>query len=112
MEEVSGGIGSNFKSKVALQGWNAEAQALLLNSRIFSESKIVKCPNKEDLWNTESAEGFRNVSNDSSSDEMNFEFRTLIPLPPFLAKTFVDSGVTSPNELGFLAVASGKAFLE
>ena len=42
---------------------------------------------------------------------MNFEFRTLISFLPFLAKTFLDSGVTSLSELGFLAVASGKAFL-
>ena len=72
----------------------------------------MKCPKKDKLWDIELVDGFQNVSNDTSSEEMNFEFRILIPLPLFLTRMFLDSGVISPSELGFLAVASGKAFLE
>ena len=57
IQEVSGRIGSNSKFKTALQDWEAKAEALLLNNRLFSESKVVKCPKKDKLWDVESADG-------------------------------------------------------
>jgi len=83
-----------------------------LNGRLFSESTRINCPNENDLWRVELAEDFSKVLRAENPNERIFAFRSLIPLPPFLAKTFMDSGISVPSELGFLAVASGKVFLE
>ena len=50
VQEVSGGIGSNFKSKVCLNGWGSSSTALHLDDRLFSDGVAINCPTKEDLW--------------------------------------------------------------
>ena len=52
------------------------------------------------------------MSNNTSLEDINFEFRILILLLPFLTGVFLDSGVTSLSELDFSNVASSKVFLE
>ena len=38
IQEISGWVGSNFKSKLYLKGWGLSATALQLEDRLFSES--------------------------------------------------------------------------
>ena len=47
VQEVSGGIELNFKSKVVLQGWGAGAQALLLNGRTSVRAKSLNAQKKK-----------------------------------------------------------------
>ena len=63
-QEVTGGIGSNFKCKVALQEWGTEAQALLLSMTLFFGTKSMQFPIKSDLWKVRAAEDLPKVPSD------------------------------------------------
>ena len=96
IQEVSGGIGLNFKSKACLKGWGSSATALQLEDRLFSESVTVICPTKENLWNADSAGSFKNVDPASDNEARSFAFRGMIPIPPFAAMSIINLGQSMP----------------
>jgi hypothetical protein len=112
VQELSGGIGSSFNSIVGLQGWGVEATAVQLEQRIFEHHATVSCPTFEGLWECSSASSFKNVPAGRTTNQNKITFGGLLTLPPFISKVFMDAGSTAPEELGFLAVSAGKAFLE
>ena len=45
-------------------------------------------------------------------DSLNeVSFRSVLVIPPFVVKAFIDSGSAAAEELGHLAAVAGKAFL-
>ena len=72
----------------------------------------MKCPIKNDLWKAELVKDFSTVPCREKRNERSFTFRSLITLPPYLERKFVDTGILEPSELGFLTIASRKTSLE
>ena len=112
VQELSGGIGSSFVSLVGLQSWGGEATTVQLEHRLFLHRSTVDCPSEADLWNTTSSSNFKGIAAISGRNKRKVAFGKVMAIPPFLLKAFLDAGSSAPEDLGFLAAATGKAFLE
>ena len=85
-----------------------EETAIQLEYNVFSHESSFRPPSKEDP-NPNSE--FKNVSASTDDAISDVTFKSVISLPPFIGKVFMDSDSTAPEELGFLAVLAEKAFL-
>ena len=112
MEEVSGGIGSSFRSLVSLQVWGSKEIPMQLSRCPLSEGTNVKCPSKQSLWEAGSAEDFANLAPLAARNGRTFKCRPLMSLLPFLTKTIVESGVSNARNCSFLVMSACKAFFE
>ena len=102
VQQDSGGIGSNFKSKACTKGWESSATGLQLDEGIFSDSILTSYPKKEDLWAATSSDGFKGIEPELGVRGRNFSFRHVIHVPPFVVKTFSDSGHSAAEDLGLM----------
>ena len=111
VQELSGGVGSSFISLVGLQGWGVEATAVQLEHHLFHHKAVIDCPAEDDLWKSTSSSIFKDVPSVSGRNKRKVTFGKVMAIPPFLLKLFLECSSSAPEELGFLAVAAGKAFL-
>ena len=112
LEEISGGIGSSFRSLACLQGWGVKATPLQISAGLLNEGLDLKCPSKESLWNAGSSEELMNLEPLRGKEKRVFKCRSLASLPPFVTKTIVESGSSDPKDTCFLTLSACKAFYE
>ena len=112
LEEMSGGIGSSFRSLVCSQGWGVKAIPLQISTGLLNEGLDLKCPSKESLWNAGSSEELMNLEPLRGKEKRVFKCRSLASLPPFVTKTIVESGSSDPKDTCFLMLSACKAFYE
>ena len=96
IQEISGGIGSNFRAKVYSKGY-----------RVFSIDRNVNYPSKSNLWEVKSEEDVLNLPTAIEIEARVFNFRQMIPMPPFLVKAISNSRVTESTMVAFIVAASG-----
>ena len=96
IQEISGGIGSNFRAKVYSKGY-----------RVFSIDRNVNYPSKSNLWEVKSEEDVLNLPTAIETEARVFNFRQMIPIPPFLVKAISNSRVTESTMVAFIVAASG-----
>ena len=111
IQEVSGGIGSNFMCKACVKGCGASVTALQLNERLLEKEQSLTVLKKY-LWEATNSDGFKSVEPESRVGGWNFSFRHVIPVPPFVVKTIIEHRQSVLEHEGLIEMSSGKQWLE
>ena len=103
---IGGNISDPQKKLVALTGFDSEARAVMLDPKLFEFANNVEIP----TWTNLSKAKDKKELLGCILSRSTLKFRSIINIPPLLAKCFINKSSGAPEDLFFDCVAAIKAF--